>query len=142
MNPEDFATVAEEIVKGGTPAHCRTAIGRAYYSAFTTAFILLKQDVRFPKTGDKHTKVRLYLANCGHPLMQKVSSQLGELKDKRTQADYEMEATEVEDPQTAELQVEISKRLNANLRSVLGGPERQRIVAEIAKYKQLINDVR
>ena len=140
MNPEDFATLAEEIVKGGTPAHCRTAIGRAYYSAFTTAFLLLKKDIRFPKTGDKHTKVRHYLANCGDQAMLEVSSKLGDLKDRRTQADYEMDATAVEDPKSAALDVEISKRINASLKSMLNGNKRKAIIEEIAIYRKKIND--
>ena len=140
MNPEDFATVAAEVLKGGTPAHCRTAIGRAYYSAFNTAFILLKKDIRFPKSGDKHTKVRHYLENCGNPLMKEAARKLGDLKDRRNLADYDMDSKSVDDLKAASLDVEIGRELNASLRSVLNGPERAKIVAEIASYRKKIND--
>jgi uncharacterized protein (UPF0332 family) len=141
MDPEAFATVAAAIAKGGTPAHSRTAVGRAYYSVFNNALVLLHPEVRFAKVKDKHSRLIQYLGNCSDILMQRVSSQLSELKDKRNQADYEMASDDaVENQQTVELHVETARRLNANLKSTLRGPNRAKIVSAINSYKKMLGD--
>jgi hypothetical protein len=89
----DFLEVAEELARGGpeaNEAHHRAAVSRAYYAAFHAArvFLAAKRQVAFPGGGTDHdVAIREMLRHKG-----KLGGQLRALREKRTWADYKLDA--------------------------------------------------
>jgi uncharacterized protein (UPF0332 family) len=74
-------------------AELRTAISRAYYSAFHVSLKFLSEasvdGFEVSRTGADHAAVIHYLKNSGIDALQDASKILGNLKNDRTKADYE-----------------------------------------------------
>jgi uncharacterized protein (UPF0332 family) len=77
---------------GDKEAEWCSAVSRAYYAAFHTARLLLRQcgfDVPF---GDQaHGYLWLRLANSGHPDVVEAGKNLNHLRQKRNWADYDLD---------------------------------------------------
>src|SRR5688572_4081243 len=111
MNPRDFHDVAVDLMGKGGAACCRTAIGRAYYAAFQTAVLILRGcGFRISKGPQAHGEVINRLLNSKNAAVERVGSQLGDLKNKRNDADYELEDKKVENINTVNFCVADAKR--------------------------------
>lgn len=88
FNWDDFLVQAVELIKKQDEAGYRSAISRAYYSAFHKAFWIAFMHCGFsPKNnGDDHAKVCDILSR-NSDLMQ-LGKKLGKLKTNRWKADY------------------------------------------------------
>lgn len=84
LDPLDFLAVAREVASGGTDAHLRTAIGRAYYCCF-----LIARD-RAGVTGTKDVHKRVITAVRGLPGYWAVADELDSLRKLRVTADYQL----------------------------------------------------
>jgi uncharacterized protein (UPF0332 family) len=74
-------------------AELRTAISRAYYSAFHMSLWFLRErsgsNFNSSRTGDDHAAVIFHLKNSGTRELQNAGRILGNLRNDRNKADYE-----------------------------------------------------
>ncbi len=92
MNPRDFLTLANALAAGATEAARRSAISRAYYAAFHTARLLLRDlGFRVPRGDQAHAYLWMRLSNCGDPQVVAAGQKLQDFRGKRNEADYNLD---------------------------------------------------
>src|SRR5436190_21970700 len=97
MDPRDFNALAAQLASGTKAAECRSAISRAYYSAFNVGAELLRGIGCPPrKGGQAHGEVQKFLGGSGDPVIEAAASELATLHSLRNRADYHMDKTDVE----------------------------------------------
>lgn len=127
MDPTGYLDLAKNLVervKRGDQlpnttgqAECRTAISRAYYSAFNLAGSLLDTlDIWLTNSGLCHTLLQYGLNNSGDAELQVVSQKLGTLYIERRKADYEMRNTRPEHPAHADTMNRLSDEVASAVR--------------------------
>ena len=98
MDPVEFNKLPSFLVnkKGGVAAY-RTAISRAYYSAFLSCCKKIN-DLGFnlPRDAKAHVEVKKYLNNCGIFQLKTIASQILDLRMDRNKADYDINNTKIE----------------------------------------------
>jgi uncharacterized protein (UPF0332 family) len=93
MKPQDFLDVADELAGGPHEGHWRSAVSRAYYSAFHAARALLRRcGFHVPRDDKAHAYLRMRLTNGGHPDVEQAGIWLDDLRTVRNQADYAIDA--------------------------------------------------
>lgn len=112
MNPADFQTHAEELVRDGRPANCRSAVSRGYYAAHhATVEILFQVGVRAPKDARCHVAAfnALISASGVDQEFSDAGSDLVDLHGKRNTADYRWANLTLEDPDEALAWVQVAR---------------------------------
>ena len=135
MNPREFQELAKKLVNGDSPAEFRTAVSRAYYSVFNVGAELMKE-MGFPirENASGHGELEHRLSNSKHIDIEKVGSQLGDLRSRRIQADYRLERREVETRKTAQAIVQQPSTMIMVLDKCRTGPDRPKVVEGIRDY--------
>jgi uncharacterized protein (UPF0332 family) len=90
MNWRDFLPLAAQLAHGTSEAEWRSAVSRAYYSAFHISRRLLS-DARFaiPRADRAHQYLVFRLSNCGEPAVEQTGRDLDTLRRLRNRADYD-----------------------------------------------------
>ncbi len=110
MNPRDYLQCAAELLKKGTTADCRTSVSRAYYGAFHVAReYLLQGGLRIAKSDSAHIMVARFLSWSDDLEMMDVSTQIGDLRSARNEADYDMDRARLEDVKNASMWLETAR---------------------------------
>src|SRR5438128_7543327 len=96
MNPGEFVDFASMLADsaGSGPAGYRSAVSRAYYSAFLIARGLIEVDLSIRcKSGtlSAHEVVQRFLTNCKVPEAQPLGQLLANLHEHRKSSDYDMD---------------------------------------------------
>ena len=99
MDPLDFISVAIRLANSEKEADRRTAVSRAYYGAFHVARrFLINCGLCFSQketyAAEIHRKVQYCLSECGNSDTVKASGHLRSLRDRRNEADYDLESAE------------------------------------------------
>lgn len=140
MNPREFQELAKKLVSGNTPAELRTAVSRAYYSVFNVGIELLKgMGFRISEGSSGHGELEYRLSNSKHSDIERVGSQLGDLRSRRIHADYRLEKREVESMKTARALVQQASAMIIILDKCRIGPDRERVIEGIREYIETIN---
>jgi uncharacterized protein (UPF0332 family) len=113
VNPTDFHTLAQTLLKKQGAAECRTAISRAYYAAHHVAVRLLTKRIgaSIGQGTNAHGNAMNCLSNSGDTEVMRLGNQLGDLYSKRIRADYYLDRTDVENLGTAAGYVEQARRM-------------------------------
>jgi uncharacterized protein (UPF0332 family) len=91
MDPRDFLTVADQLATGTLEAEWRSAVSRAYYSAFHVGRqVLIQSNFAIPEGPTGHRAVWLRLANAGVPEIAEAGNSLNSLRGFRNYADYDL----------------------------------------------------
>jgi len=91
LNPEEFFKTAEKLKDSDEESDLRTSIGRSYYAIFLYfREYLSKLGVVSKRKKDVHFFVQACLSNSRVKEAQTLSTELHELKQKRTKADYKL----------------------------------------------------
>ncbi len=110
MDAHQFLAVAGDLVESvrsdpaqpNAGAMCRTAVGRAYYALFLLAREFVSDlDIETRSVPSIHALLEQALRNSGVLSLARIGNALGELRDQRTDADYEMRDTTVETVENA-----------------------------------------
>jgi uncharacterized protein (UPF0332 family) len=122
MDPREFLSIAESILDLNKPSaeECRTAISRSYYAAFNDAQALLTE-LRIPleKATSSHNEVLDIIVESRNPTLKRVCDSLVARKKKRVDADYRMEAIDVETTQVAGRELCLARGLITQIDNVL-----------------------
>lgn len=128
MDARDLLSFAEHLVvsRNAGPAHFRTAIGRAYYSAFHLASETLG-GLGFPpaESAQGQSQVVRLLQRCGDEELAATGGLLGDLHGLRLKADYELRRSDVEKSSSARNAVEIAQSMRDDLAAFLADQPRQ-----------------
>jgi hypothetical protein len=108
MKPFAFWQLADRLIQNeGCPEGFRSAASRAYYAAFHSASeFLTEMGVTIPRTANRHDKVPAILTGTGDPAIDAAGVKLGNLREERNRADYDLS------DQDAETEVFARLRLN------------------------------
>lgn len=139
MDPRDFQKLASKLASGKSPSEIRTAISRAYYSAFNVGVDLLKGiGLGVSKGLGGHGEVEHRLSNSANIDVEKVGSQLSDLRSRRIRADYRLDNKEIENQKNAQALVQQARKMIQTLDTCFTGPHREEIVSAIREYLQKI----
>ena len=138
ISGDDILELARGIARvaslGADEARCRSAISRAYYSAFHFARDFLEEFEIIVSAGPSgHGEVYRYLFNCGVPTAQSAARQLDVLRRNRNQADYDLNARHFESCTSAVFHIAQASNIKAELHVYL--QNRAAIRAGIAAWK-------
>jgi uncharacterized protein (UPF0332 family) len=141
MNWRDFLSLATQLAAGGTEAHWRSAVSRAYYAAFHVARRLFT-DLNFtvPRADRAHQYLVFRLSNCAEPTVEQAGRNLETLRRLRNRADYD------ETPVLTQSQAVAAVRLAESIIQVLDAarqePARTRMRDAMIVYERdVLHDV-
>ncbi len=132
---------AHTLSQGPAEADWRTAVSRAYYSAFHVARQLLTScGFLVPRADRAHAYLYLRLGNSGLPDVQRAGGQLDLLRRSRNQADYDV--TGPFDQATAATCVQLAKDVIQILEAASQEPSKTQITAAMKVYERdVLRDV-
>jgi len=126
MRPIDFLVLADELLRSRPiPAGHRTSISRAYYAAHHHIKAFLERVGVTVKTGpESHSDVWSHLAHIDDVELERVGSDLCDLRDDRNRADYDLDDARPERANNAKLVVEQVQGLISDIDSCEKDPPR------------------
>jgi len=143
MNPRDFFVVAKKLSDINDPAHCRSAISRAYYAVYNQAVGILEQwgfEIERGPSGHKEVQYRLLYSNDKGA--QVIRRQLMDLEGDRVKADYRLDQAAIEGQQTAQSKVLQVEKMMAELEAArTDGVRSGRMYDSIKKNEQRIQSM-
>lgn len=140
MDPRDFQKLAAKLASETGAADIRTAISHAYYSVFSVGVELLRDTGLGVSIGPSaHGEVEYRLSNCANIEVEKVGSQLSDLRSRRIRADYRLDNEAIENQKNAQALVHQAHKMIRTLDTCFAGPHRKEIVRAIQKYLQEIS---
>jgi len=135
MDPREFQKLAIKLVKGDSPAEFRSAVSRAYYSVFNVGVELMKEmGFQISESPSGHGELEHRLSNSKHIDLEKVGSELGDLRSRRIQADYRLERREVERRKNAQAIVQQASSMIMVLDRCCTGLDRPKVIEGIREY--------
>ncbi len=137
MTGSEFLTLANALLAEPTEAAWRSAVSRAYYAAFHTARLLLRDlGFRTPRADQAHAYLWLRLSNCGDPQIQVAGQRLRDLRSERNRADYDIDIplSQV----AAAVQVRIAEQLIQLLDAGRVEPTRTQITDAMRIYERTV----
>ena len=144
MDPADFYRLGLRLITGGSApdtAACRTAIGRAYYSALNRVEVTLAGwGAACGRGPQKHGLAVRLLHATADPDLIRSSADLDRLRTMRNRADYDLNDGAIETPSRARTALDLAKRVMDSLGDVESDPSR-RTAAEghIRSYRRRTN---
>jgi uncharacterized protein (UPF0332 family) len=123
MDGREFLSLADELAAGGTAAHRRSALSRAYYAAYHTAYELLSAlGIALPRDHRGHERVRQCLQYSDDASLNQAGAVLRRLQTVRVKADYHLRDPHPEHPRTVELYLSQARRCIALLDATPADP--------------------
>ena len=139
MNPREFHTIAQELLKASDAAHNRSAIGRAYYSVFNVAAELLRgANFRVSQGAAGHLEVTRLLNASENEDVKLAGAGIQDMRGMRNRADYDMSRNDVERDVTASSIVADARWYMDALDAAFSGPDRASIIAAMRAWLKRI----
>jgi uncharacterized protein (UPF0332 family) len=141
MNWRDFLVLAARLAAGASEADWRTAVSRAYYTAFHVARRLFT-DMQFavPRADRAHQYLVFRLSNSGEPAVEQTGRDLETLRRLRNRADYD--ETPALTHAQASAAVQLAESIVQALDAAVQEPTRTRVRDGIIVYERdVLRDV-
>jgi uncharacterized protein (UPF0332 family) len=140
MNPREFQTVAEDLLRAADASHNRAAIGRAYYAVFNVAAELLRNaNFNIPRSAAGHLEVTRLLKASENEDVMRAGSRIEDMRGMRNRADYDMTRKDVERDATAALLVADARRCIDSLDASFSGSSRASIITAMQGWLKRIS---
>lgn len=139
MDPLSFVAVAIRLANSNDEADRRTAVSRAYYGAFHVARrFLVSCGLHFTQkeanAAEIHRKVQYCLDECGSNEAGKASGQLRSLRDRRNEADYDLESSEFSTKASSIASVRVATEIVDLVQRCQAGPSATEIRQKVRAY--------
>src|SRR5271165_6533938 len=135
MNPTDFLDLARRLVTSGTEAAFRTAVSRAYYGAFHSAVLLIREmGVSLPVGPESHQKVRFCLMESAERPGLQAGDSLQILRKHRNQADYDLDESTIFGAASTLRRIERARDIINLLQECREEPARSRFRVKLRDY--------
>ena len=142
MHPEEFLKLAKSLANQNDEPSIRTSVGRSYYGLYNFLVnFLVSNDFKIPADGTAHKKTYMYFNNCGVSEVEDVAGELSELLTDRNHADYELDRTEFQNQNVAQLTYLKANANFANFSDATNNRnKRRKIIQGICAYKKKTNN--
>ena len=135
MSPNEFISVATQLLAGDSEGRLRTAVNRAYYGAFHLAREFLSDcGVVVGIDALAHRNVRWCLANSQDQLIEKAGRLLETLRESRNEADYKLSSTRFVVRSRASNEVRLAVEISTLLARCQVDDEKNRVAPQIRAY--------
>ena len=135
MNPTEFLDLAGRLITDGTEAAFRTAVSRAYYGAFHSAVLLIKEmGVSLPVGPESHQKVRYCLMESAEAPALQAGDSLQILRKHRNQADYDLGESPLFNATNTLPRIDRAREIVALLKKCSEEPIRSRFRVKLRDY--------
>lgn len=139
MDPADFLTLAIKLSNSQDEADLRTALSRAYYGAFHFVCRFLRDcGVRLSGKelygADVHRKVRFCLNESGSPNARLAGEKLASLRQRRNEADYDLELADFRHPSYVKVEVRVAQHVLDALQRCGAEPAFPQVREKIRSY--------
>jgi uncharacterized protein (UPF0332 family) len=139
MTGDDFYALAVQLSMGSTPAEMRSAISRAYYSAYHNAVEFLESvGIALPNGPECHVKVRQILDQSGDKRLTEATSKLLNLRRNRNDADYDLSKQQFEKKPQVDLSIKIADEITSCIKERFASEERTKICDSLRNYSKNI----
>lgn len=139
MDPNEFISVATQLLAGQGEGRLRSAVSRAYYGAFHVARQFVADcGVIVPIDPLSHRNVQWCLANSAEPPLEEVARRLRSLRDARNDADYELARKRFVNYAEARHNVERAVGITTLLTPYGTIDERNRVAPKIKAYAAML----
>lgn len=139
MKPNEFISVATQLLAGEGEGRFRSAVSRAYYGAFHVAKeFLFDCGVNIGIDALAHRNVCWCLANSGEPVMVDISRLLEALRKERNDADYKLSSQRFVQRGPAKAEVERAKKIVTFLAAYQTDEAKNRVAPSIRTYASKI----
>ncbi len=137
MEPCHFLYLAQRLAEHGAyPVEFRSAISRAYYAAFHSGLILLREmGFSIDQNASAHKEVYWHLHNSGDDELAKAASKMDALRTSRIHADYKLNRSDVEEKKNARMLVQQAERLIETIEKRCQSEDRGEIIDAIQEWK-------
>jgi hypothetical protein len=137
MDPRLFQALASDLLKHRRPASNRAAIGRAYYSMYNVAAGYISANgMKVHADAKGHQDVIRTLQGSGDREIEQLGQILDDLREHRSEADYEMSNIDPEDDQHAALWVTNAGDGIKALDVILNGARAAAVIAGMKRYQR------
>jgi uncharacterized protein (UPF0332 family) len=137
MNAREFRALALELLGAGTAAKNRSAISRAYYSAFHVGVeTLLALGFRVGRGGAAHGEVARCFMNSDDSDTRNAGILLSSLHTLRIRADYQLDRFDIEQSTAAKTTVREAQSVIESFDRILISPQRPQIQSAIAVWRK------
>jgi uncharacterized protein (UPF0332 family) len=111
MDGREFLSLADELAAGGTAAHRRSALSRAYYAAYHTAYALLSAlGIALSRDHRDHERVPRCLQYSDDASLNQAGAILRRLQTLRVKADYHLRDPYPENSDTVDFYLSQARR--------------------------------
>ena len=139
MEGKKFLTVAQKMLQIRSEEATRSAFSRIYYAVFNTGAKLLNElGFDLPKDGTAHERLYQRLNNSGISATEEIAAWLGDLRQRRTRADYDMDSREFQSHKSCEFYLVRAILVITQLENCYQQPLRNRLKDGIIKYERKI----
>jgi uncharacterized protein (UPF0332 family) len=120
MDPTDFISLAIRLSNSQRESDLRTAVSRAYYGAFHLSRRLLGDcGVQLSRKdlykAEVHLKLRYCFGESGNEEAVLISKKLGSLRERRNEADYDLDSTTFAHPSNVAMEIRIAQEITESL---------------------------
>jgi uncharacterized protein (UPF0332 family) len=123
MDGREFLSLADELAAGGTAAHRRSALSRAYYAAYHTGYDLISAlGIALPRNHRGHERVWQCLQYSDDASLIQAGAILRRLQNIRVKADYHLRDPHPEYSNTVALYLRLAQRCIALLDAIPADP--------------------
>ncbi|HET6881882.1 MAG TPA: hypothetical protein VFI31_17080 [Pirellulales bacterium] len=139
MNPNEFISVATQLLAGRGEGRLRSAVSRAYYGAFHLARQFVADcGVIIPIDTLAHRNVQWCLSNSDEHSLAEVARRLRSLRQARNVADYNLSSNRFVDRAEAQAEVQRAVEIDILLAPYRFEDERVRVAPKIKAYGTIL----
>jgi hypothetical protein len=139
MEGKKFLNVAQRMLQIRSEEAVRSAFSRIYYAVFNTGAKLLNElGFVLPKDGTAPERLYQRLNNSGISVTEEIAAWLGDLRQRRTRADYDMDSREFQSHKSCEFYFARATLVIAQLEGCYQQPLRNQLKDGIQEYERKI----
>jgi len=142
MEPKAFLELAQQLSKNAdSEASLRSCVSRSYYALYNFMARFIDENIeKLSRSAKDHEKVYYYFSNCGIDNVEKIASDLNDLREDRNDSDYKLHLDKFKNQVIVSLLYKKANLAFNSFESIIGNSKkRKRIAKGIQRYKEKTN---